>query len=266
MFQEKKNLKFVSSKIFLRECVSDVHRLTNTNKTHNKYKAQNQIQIQSPKPGNNFILPLNLDVDAPAQHRHAHLERGHVDHWWQKVFKLSLQRLSHSWRGSKKYWILLLTSFSGLLPSPPASSSEPPGPDHQRQEVLGPLIWGAAPVGSQGDCLSPKAPRVQGREWDCQSTASTCAEHQEKKTQWWATPKHWSEGPWGGGGGAVSDRGWGRSDFSKIIVLKIIFSLQGQTLKQVGVWLVSSPCFSHGQLYVAASRFLFCLILQINFV
>ena len=58
-----------------------IHRLTNTNKTHNKYKAQNQIQIQSPKPGNNFILPLNLDVDAPAQHRHAHLERGHVDHW-----------------------------------------------------------------------------------------------------------------------------------------------------------------------------------------
>ena len=29
---------------------------------------------------------------------------------------------------------------------------------------------------------------------------------------------------------------------------------QGQTLKKVGVWLVESQCFAHGQLYVAASR------------
>jgi len=29
---------------------------------------------------------------------------------------------------------------------------------------------------------------------------------------------------------------------------------QGQTLKKVGVWLVDGPAFSHGQLYVAASR------------
>ena len=54
-------------------------------------------------------------------------------------------------------------------------------------------------------------------------------------------------------------------------LLNIIYALQGQTLKQVGVWLVSSPCFTHGQLYVAASRFL-CLHLQkigysfVNFV
>ena len=30
--------------------------------------------------------------------------------------------------------------------------------------------------------------------------------------------------------------------------------MQGQTLKKVGVWLVDGPAFSHGQLYVAASR------------
>jgi len=29
---------------------------------------------------------------------------------------------------------------------------------------------------------------------------------------------------------------------------------QGQTMRKVGVWLVESPCFTHGQLYVAASR------------
>ena len=29
---------------------------------------------------------------------------------------------------------------------------------------------------------------------------------------------------------------------------------QGQTLRKVGVWLVESQCFAHGQLYVAASR------------
>ena len=29
---------------------------------------------------------------------------------------------------------------------------------------------------------------------------------------------------------------------------------QGQTLQKVGVWLLDSPCFAHGQLYVAASR------------
>ena len=32
------------------------------------------------------------------------------------------------------------------------------------------------------------------------------------------------------------------------------FTMQGQTLKKVGVWLVDGPAFSHGQLYVAASR------------
>ena len=36
--------------------------------------------------------------------------------------------------------------------------------------------------------------------------------------------------------------------------LSSISTVQGQTLKKVGVWLLGSPCFTHGQLYVAASR------------
>ena len=52
-------------------------------------------QIQSPKSGNNFSLPLNLDADTPHQ-RHAHLQHQHLDHSRQRVFKLSVQRLSFS--------------------------------------------------------------------------------------------------------------------------------------------------------------------------
>ena len=33
------------------------------------------------------------------------------------------------------------------------------------------------------------------------------------------------------------------------------FWMQGQTLKKVGVWLVDGPSFTHGQLYVAVSRY-----------
>ena len=36
--------------------------------------------------------------------------------------------------------------------------------------------------------------------------------------------------------------------------LSPISTVQGQTLKKVGVWLLGSPGFTHGQLYVAASR------------
>ena len=42
------------------------------------------------------------------------------------------------------------------------------------------------------------------------------------------------------------------SFFVRAILLN--FTMQGQTLKKVGVWLVDGPAFSHGQLYVAASR------------
>ena len=36
--------------------------------------------------------------------------------------------------------------------------------------------------------------------------------------------------------------------------LSSISTVQGQTLKKVGVWLLGSPGFTHGQLYVAASH------------
>ena len=42
------------------------------------------------------------------------------------------------------------------------------------------------------------------------------------------------------------------SFFVRAILLN--FTMQGQTLKKVGVWLVDGPAFSHAQLYVAASR------------
>ena len=40
-----------------------------------------------------------------------------------------------------------------------------------------------------------------------------------------------------------------------IIACWLQFWMQGQTLKKVGVWLVDGPAFTHGQLYVAVSRY-----------
>ena len=43
--------------------------------------------------------------------------------------------------------------------------------------------------------------------------------------------------------------------FLPIIACWLQFWMQGQTLKMVGVWLVNGPSFTHGQLYVAVSRY-----------
>ena len=95
--------------------VSRLFRVPN----RNIYRIQirNLILRFSPEYGNNFSVPLNLDVSKPVHHHHAQLqllEHQYMDQSRQRVFKLSIQRLSFSWGGSKKYWILLLTLCSAF--------------------------------------------------------------------------------------------------------------------------------------------------------
>ena len=56
--------------------------------------------IQGPKYGNNLTVPLILDLSSLEQHHYAPLqieEYHHMDHWRQRVPKLSLHWLSYTW-------------------------------------------------------------------------------------------------------------------------------------------------------------------------